>query len=189
MAARPGRPLFTRSGDDGSTSLGGGPRVPKDHPRVEAYGTLDELGSLLGMALAAAEPLPESLRERLRAVQGTLLLLAARLATPDPGHLATLPALPAASIPDLEEEIQQLSDALPPLRTFLLPGGCMCAAILQTARTVCRRAERRLITLQTCAPIEPAILVYLNRLSDWLFVLARTANQHAGVAERPWEPR
>lgn len=183
--------IYTRSGDQGETSLGSGERVPKDHVRVEAYGTVDELNAVLGALVAqlsAAEPAPSWL-PLLRQVQNDLFDLGADLCR----------RLPVAPVPDtalrvraeqvqqLEQAIDQLNADLPPLRSFILPGGNLAAAWCHLARTVCRRAERRVVTLSHQEPINPQVLSYLNRLSDLLFVVARVLNRESG-SEYLWEP-
>ncbi|MDR7542619.1 MAG: cob(I)yrinic acid a,c-diamide adenosyltransferase [Armatimonadota bacterium] len=172
--------IYTRTGDDGETGLLGGGRVPKDHPRVEAYGTLDEVNSALGLLAAHLEG---DLAEAVRAVQRTLFAIGAELATPEPGRV---PALGPVATGSLEGLIDRWESDLEPLKTFVVPGGSRPAAICHLARALCRRAERRVVTLARTEPVNPEILRYLNRLSDMLFVLARMLNRRAGVAEEPW---
>jgi len=178
--------IYTKTGDAGDTGLFGGPRVRKDSPRIEAYGTVDELNALLG--LARAESLPDELDALLYRVQNELFDLGAELATPNAEERG-LRSLGAAQITALEQAIDRGESQLAPLREFILPGGNRGAALLHVARTVCRRAERRLVTLAAVpgenVAAEP--VVYLNRLSDLLFVLARWTNQLAGVADVPWK--
>ena len=174
--------IYTRTGDGGETSLLSGGRVAKDHPRIEVYGTLDELNSLLGLLLT--EPIPEAAAGQLERVQGTLFAMGAALADAE-GRFARDPAEWAAG--PIERWIDDMDGELEPLKSFILPGGCRAAAIAHVARTVCRRAERS----ATAAGREPGgipdgILVYLNRLSDGLFVLARWLNASSGAAERRW---
>lgn len=177
--------IYTRTGDTGETGLFGGPRVRKDALRVEAYGTVDELNAVLGVARTAA--LPSRIDAILQRVQHELFEVGAELATPAAaarGHELVGPRHVAA----LEEDIDRVEESLPPLKQFILPGGAPGAAWLHLARTVCRRAERLVVALAH-APAEtlsPHLLVYLNRLSDLLFVLAREANQAAGQADIPW---
>lgn len=180
--------IYTRTGDGGDTGLFGGGRVAKSHPRVEAYGAVDELNAVLGWTgTAATEPL---IRERLATLQAELFAIGAHLATrsiegrPQP----KLPPLPDAAIPRLEQWIDEAEDGLPALRSFILPGGSPGGAALHVARTVCRRAERRVVELAAHEDVAESIVIYLNRLSDLLFVLARRENAHAGVQERPWLP-
>jgi cob(I)alamin adenosyltransferase len=174
--------IYTRTGDGGETSLLTGGRVVKDHPRIEVYGTLDELNSLLGLLLT--EPIPEGASGQLEKVQGTLFSMGAALADVE-GRYARDPAEWAAE--PIERWIDDMDGELEPLKSFVLPGGSRAAAIAHVARAVCRRAER----CATAAGRDPdgisdGILVYLNRLSDGLFVLARWLNAHSGVAERRW---
>jgi cob(I)alamin adenosyltransferase len=179
--------LYTRAGDEGFTGLYGGDRVTKAHPRLMAYGTLDELNSLVGMlrlyASAGAGAAPA-----LERVQHDLFVLGAILATP-PSALKRLDekmARPTWAIPDMEADIDRLSALAPPMRNFVLPGGSPGAAWAHLARTVCRRAEREVAALDAAEPVEPAVRVYLNRLSDWFFALARAENAASGVADVEW---
>jgi cob(I)alamin adenosyltransferase len=181
--------IYTRTGDAGDTGLFGGGRVPKTHPRVEAYGAVDELNAALGWAHATlADP---SIRGMLQEAQYDLFALGAHLATPDGerGRAPWLPPLPDARIPELEAWIDEAESELAPLRSFILPGGSQSGAALHLARTVCRRAERRVIALASEDTVDASIIVYLNRLSDLLFVAARLANSRAGIEEQRWEPR
>lgn len=178
--------IYTKTGDLGDTGLLGGVRVRKDHPRIEAYGTVDELNAVLGVARAAG--LPAGIDQVLARVQHELFELGAELARPTP-----LPAdkirLDGLAIERLEQAIDAGEATLPPLMQFILPGGSASAASLHLARTVCRRAERRILTLghQPGESIRSEVVVYLNRLSDLLFVLARVANHEAGTPDVPWE--
>jgi cob(I)alamin adenosyltransferase len=182
--------IYTRTGDRGETGLFGGGRVHKSHPRVEAYGDVDELNAAIGVALAAlAEP---EVREKLASVQPDLFAIGAHLATPRaPGGEPHphLPALPQGRATEFEGWIDQADSELPALHAFILPGGAPGAAALHLARTICRRAERRIIALDALESVEPEIVVYLNRLSDLLFQFARLANHRAGVADLLWAPR
>ena len=178
--------IYTKTGDAGETGLFGGPRVAKDAPRIEAYGTVDELNSVLG--LARTESLPSSIDALLRAIQNELFALGAELATPNPSaHGTSLIGPP--QIAALEAAIDRFEADLAPLAQFILPGGIKAAAVLHLARTVCRRAERRLVSFVREAeePVSGELVIYLNRLSDLLFVLARSANRTAGVADVPWQ--
>ena len=181
--------IYTRTGDRGETGLFGGARVAKDDARVEAYGDVDELNSVLGVAVAQ---LDGELAEGLRAVQTELFTLGARLATPAPEDGGRdnpwIPRLDPARVAELEAWIDRAEEELEPLQNFVLPGGSPAAAALHLARTVCRRAERRVVSLARAATIEEGVVVYLNRLSDLLFTLARLANRRAGVADVPWVP-
>jgi cob(I)alamin adenosyltransferase len=178
--------IYTKTGDDGSTGLFGGGRVRKSDARIECYGTVDELNAALGVAAVAAAP--AGLADSLRRVQNELFVVGAHLATPeDSPHTRSLPLLDDAMIGRLEMEIDNAEAELEPLRQFILPGGDEAAARLHLARTVCRRAERVLVEFALERPVSPTIVTYLNRLSDWLFVMARLANKRAGVADRVWE--
>ena len=180
--------IYTRTGDAGDTALFGGGRVPKSDPRVDAYGDVDELNAAIGFA-RSIEPLPR-IDEVLLPVQRDLFGLGALLATPDLEKMKE--QLRKARIDDdriagLERAIDAGEKELEPLRSFIVPGGTPKAAALHLARTVCRRAERRVVQLAAGAPdIPPVVVVYLNRLSDLLFVLARVANRRAGAGEVTW---
>lgn len=177
--------IYTKTGDLGETSLLGGARVPKDHLRVAAYGDVDETNAALGAVRALALPPLETL---LLAIQKDLFAIGAQLA--DPTHKVASKrakaAVTAAHVRRLEKAIDAREAKLPPLRSFVLPGGAPAAAFLHQARTVCRRAERSVVTLAREADVDPRIIVYLNRLSDLLFVLARFENRRAGIAEDRW---
>lgn len=183
--------VYTRSGDEGRTGLFGGQRVAKHHPRVEAYGTVDELNAVLGLAIEALAAEAADLQRQLRAIQSRLFDLGADLATPDDGRAgAWVRRAEAAWSTELEAQIDAMESELTPLTSFILPGGSPAAAWLHLARTVCRRAERRAVEAQTAGEaLSPAALVYLNRLSDWLFVAARLANARLGLADSPWVRR
>ena len=177
--------IYTRTGDRGETGLFDGTRVTKSHPRVAAYGEVDELGAWLGVARAA--DVDEDLRGMLLQIQRDLFALGARLA--DPAHRIAERVEKAAVGPEdiarLESWIDSLESELPPLRRFILAGGSPGAAALHGARTICRRAERAMVGLGPDA-YEPDLLTYVNRLSDLLFVMARAANRRAGAAEVEW---
>jgi cob(I)alamin adenosyltransferase len=176
--------IYTKTGDAGETGLFGGPRVRKDDPRIEAYGTVDELNACLG--LARCEPLPAEIAATIERVQHELFAVGAELATPDPARHG-LAIIGEPHIQTLEREIDALDAHLPPLKQFILPGGNRGAALLHVARSVCRRAERQVVALASAgANVSLAVLKYLNRLSDYLFVAARGANCLAGIAETPW---
>jgi cob(I)alamin adenosyltransferase len=177
--------IYTKTGDTGQTGLFGGARVSKASLRVEGYGEVDELNSVLG--LARAEGLVPTHDALLHDVQTQLFNLGAELATAED----TKASLGIALIGDdeiaaLERAIDAAEEPLAPLKTFVLPGGTRAAAFLHLARTVCRRAERRVVALAEHERVRPELVRYLNRLSDALFVLARAANHHAGVADVPW---
>jgi cob(I)alamin adenosyltransferase len=177
--------IYTRTGDLGETGLFGGPRVGKDMARIEACGALDELNATLG--LVRCEPLSEAIEEILRRLQGELFEVGAELATPDPVKHA-IRTIGRRHLETMEAEIDRFEQGLEPLDAFLLPGGCRAAAQLHLARAVCRRAERRLVTLvrRSEEQISLGLLAYLNRLGDLLFVLARVANARAGEEEPRW---
>lgn len=182
--------IYTKTGDDGSTGLFGGARVPKHDARVAAYGTVDELNSVLG--LVAAQDGDAEIRARMQAHQVELFNLGAILASGDQLSPKT-PALNADLVTQMEQQIDQADTELPPLANFILPGGCQQAALLHLARTVCRRAERETSAVRVAYPKlgqrnMPGIK-YLNRLSDWLFTMARLSNHRARVADIPWTPR
>jgi len=180
--------IYTRGGDQGSTSLGGGRRVPKDALRVAAYGTVDELNASLGAALAAG--LVPRVADELRRVQNELFHLGAELCTPeeDKGRYP-VPVIEAGHVARLEATMDELSAQLGPLENFVLPGGAPGAALLHLARTVCRRAERDVVALGRSEMVGDQALPYLNRLSDALFVLARWENRCRGVTEPLWDSR
>ena len=177
--------IYTRAGDAGQTSLGDGTRVPKTDARIEAYGTVDELNSCLGLVLAAPG-LPDELRPELELIQNELFDLGADLAVPLEDVKRERLRLVQERIDRLELAVDTVNERLEPLRSFVLPGGSEAAARLHLARTVCRRAERRTGTLANEAALNPLALAYLNRLSDLLFVFARAAN--AGRDEPLWRP-
>lgn len=179
--------IYTKTGDAGETALFGGGRVPKDHVRVEAYGQVDELNAVVGWARTFLKD-PE-LDGELARVQDRLFAAGAELATPaEAKSRRVVPPVEAAWLEDLERAIDRWDTELPTLKHFVQPGGSRAAAALHLARCVCRRAERRAVTLQRQAEVNPLVLVYLNRLSDFLFVAARVANHRAKVAETEWEP-
>ena len=176
--------IYTRTGDDGTTGLLGPGRVAKDSPRVEAYGSVDELNATLGVArtLDASKWLDPDLA----AIQSKLFNLGAELATTSPEALAKQARLADSDVAALEASIDRLEADLAPLTRFVLPGGTPLAAELHRARTVCRRAERRLVSLHRSDPIDPRLVIYLNRLADLLFVMARWSNAKAGARETEW---
>lgn len=180
--------LYTRKGDDGTTALGGGQRVAKDALRVSAYGTVDELNSALGVALAHGLSL--RLTQALAAVQNELFHLGSDLCfvEEDKGRFV-IPQVEARHVQALEALIDELNAQVGPLQNFILPGGCAGAAHLHLARTICRRAERDVSALTRQEPVGPYVLQYLNRLSDALFVMARYENHVHGVPEPLWDSR
>ena len=179
--------IYTRTGDAGTTGLGGGRRVAKDSPRVSAYGTVDELNSTIGVALALG--LCPRLTSELATIQNELFDLGADLCWPeDDERRGRIPTVQPKHIARLEALIDELNRSLAPLTNFLLPGGSPGAAQLHVARTVCRRAEREAIALSHDEPVGALVIPYLNRLSDALFVMARYENHDRGVAEPLWQP-
>lgn len=174
--------IYTKTGDLGQTSLFGGARVPKNDARIEAYGTIDELSSHLGVARTT--PLPSSVDAVLHQVQLDLFEIGAHLASPGTSRF---PGVDAARIEELEQAIDAMERELTPLTTFILPGGSSSSAHLHVGRTVCRRAERLVVALQDDSPATISTIAYLNRLSDFLFVAARFANHRAEVEDVPWK--
>ena len=176
--------IYTRTGDKGETSLFGGGRVPKNHARVEAYGTIDELNAALGVArsVGPSEPTDYWLQE----VQQHLFHLGSDLATPLDAKSDWVIRVEQSQINWLEDSIDQMTAQLQPLRNFILPGGAPVAAQLHVARTICRRAERLIVALQDTAEINMFVIIYVNRLSDWLFTLARYENAQADESEQKW---
>jgi cob(I)alamin adenosyltransferase len=180
--------IYTRGGDDGTTALGFGGRVPKDALRVECYGTVDELNSAIGVARAAE--LPAELDAALARVQNELFHLGSDLCVPEAEKKHhPVPRIEERHVAGLERLIDEWNERLPQLDNFVLPGGTAAAAALHLARTVCRRAERLLVALSRAEPVGAHALPYLNRLSDALFVLARVANRLAGRADVLWDSR
>jgi cob(I)alamin adenosyltransferase len=179
--------IYTKTGDQGTTGLFGGGRVPKDDPRVAAYGDVDELNAVLGMA-RSVEPMPR-IDEVLVPIQRDLFAIGALLATPDRDKMALhlqKARIDEGRIAELERAIDQGDEELEPLRAFIIPGGTPKAAALHVARTVCRRAERQVVRLQHEVELPALAVIYLNRLSDLLFTLARVANRRAGAGEVTW---
>lgn len=178
--------IYTKTGDAGETGLFGGPRVKKHDPRIEAYGTIDELNAALG--LVRCDLPPGEVESLLSQIQSELFDVGAQLATPDPAkHQMQL--LGQAPIRNLEQAIDQFEAQLPLLKQFILPGGVRAAAGLHLARCICRRAERRMVALAESESISAELIVYVNRLSDLLFVLARAVNQQAGAPDVPWQKK
>lgn len=180
--------IYTRTGDDGTTGLIGGARIDKSDARIDAYGTVDELNAAIGWAAVACDA---SIRVVLERLQHELFNIGSHLAMPDGSSAAPannpLPALDDAMIARLEGEIDAAQAILQPLQQFILPGGSESASRLHLARTICRRAERLTVALAKDRAVPGSIVTYLNRLSDWLFVQARLANQQAGVPDVAWK--
>jgi cob(I)alamin adenosyltransferase len=180
--------IYTRKGDDGTTGLGGGQRVPKDTLRVATYGTVDELNSTIGVALANG--LVPRLAQALPVIQNELFHLGSDLCFLEHDKAVfRIPQIEARHVEALERVMDELNEVVGPLENFVLPGGAPGAAYLQVARTVCRRAEREAITLAHGETIGPFVIPYLNRLSDALFVMARYENHQRGIAEPLWDSK
>jgi cob(I)alamin adenosyltransferase len=180
--------IYTRGGDDGSTGLGGGQRVPKDSRRIEAFGAVDELNSQLGVTLAG-ELSPE-LADPLREIQNELFHLGSDLCVlEEDKEKMPVPTVEARHVEALESLIDRLNAELPPLENFILPGGAPGAAQLHVARALCRHAERSVVALAAKEEVNPLVVQYLNRLSDALFVMARDENRRRGVADVCWDSR
>jgi len=185
--------LYTRTGDDGTTSLFDGTRVPKDHLRVAAYGDVDETNSFLGFAICGLfpnrrfDPAVRELCERMAQIQSELFVVGSDLATPVESRVRDkAPAVTAEQVTRLERWIDDATEAVAPLHSFILPGGCEAACRLHLARTVARRAERSVITLARVEPVGDQIIPYINRLTDLLFAWARQANHLAETPDVPW---
>jgi len=177
--------IYTKTGDAGQTGLFAGPRVSKNHPRIEAYGAVDELNATIGLTRTFAPP--DEVDQLLETIQHGLFAVGAELATPDPQAHGTA-LIDEAAIAALETAIDNNDAKLPPLKQFVLPTGTQMAASMHVARGICRRAERCFVTLQESEPdISLVTLRYLNRLSDLLFVLARVANSEAGITDTGWQ--
>lgn len=180
--------IYTRTGDAGQTSLVGGKRVSKSSVRLDSYGTVDELNSQLGMLACIVTPIDADSADFVRKIQNRLFNLGAYLAT-DNTDISVAPAgITESEIEGIEREIDRIEATLPPLTSFILPGGCQAACQANIARTVCRRAERRVIALSQTAPVNPLAIGYLNRLSDYLFDLGRHLNHLTSTPEESWRP-
>lgn len=180
--------IYTKTGDDGKTGLFGGERVRKSDAQVDAYGNVDETNACLGVA--RAQGLSQPLDDLLERIQSQLFVLGAELATPAAHRKRlSLPLLGAAEIEQLERSIDELEAELPPLQSFVLPAGSQGASALHLARTVCRRAERGVVDIAEPLQLRPELVIYLNRLSDLLFVMARHENHTAQVPDVAWAPR
>jgi len=177
--------IYTRTGDAGETDLFAGGRISKGHARLHAYGTVDELNAILGLAVATG--LDAAVQESVQRVQGELFTVGADLATPLDADARRIVRTTPELTRRLEDEIDGWQATLPVLKHFILPGGSLAGAFLHQARTVCRRAERWLVVLQESEPVNPEALRYLNRLSDWLFVVARVVSSRAGQEEMTWQ--
>lgn len=178
--------IYTRKGDTGETSLIGGTRVPKSHLRIEAYGTVDELNSFLGLVCYGQKGKPEE--AVLTSIQEKLFVIGSWLASDPAASRMKLPEITGADVEILEKEIDKMEEGLVSLKTFILPSGPEQAAWCHISRCVCRRAERLAVALSHEQEVAPVILQYLNRLSDYLFVLARKLSADGGITEKPWIP-
>lgn len=178
--------IYTKTGDDGTTGLFGGARLSKDHIRIEAYGTVDELNSCIGLLASTIND--AEMEGLLRNIQSRLFTIGSNLAS-QPGKDMITPDLKEEDIALLEQSIDKMQDSLEPLKHFILPGGSQSISAAHLARTVCRRAERRCVSLSNTSEVDPSIILYLNRLSDFFFVVARWLAHKEGVAEIKWEPR
>ena len=183
--------IYTKTGDKGQTSLVGGARVAKSDPRLEAYGTVDELNSVLGVLRAAVPnaglgPLAAQLDSSLQAIQNSLFNIGSHLACEDEKIRPSLPALSETQISALEKDMDSWENELPPLKNFILPGGSALAAFAHHARTVCRRVERECARLDGKVTIDTSHMIFINRLSDWLFLFARLSNYKLKIADTPW---
>jgi cob(I)alamin adenosyltransferase len=178
--------IYTRKGDEGNTSLIGGTRVPKHHLRIETYGTVDELNSWIG--LLRDQSIPEVHTNLLLRIQNQLFVIGSHLANDPDASGMKLPKLEDGEVSALEQAMDAMEEQLPEMRNFVLPGGHPVVSHCHIARCVCRRAERWVVHLTETAPVDPFILKYLNRLSDYLFVLSRKLAQELGAPEIPWRP-
>lgn len=178
--------IYTKTGDSGTTGLFGGDRVPKSHYRVEAYGTVDELNAYMGMV--RDQEVNQKRSTILTDIQNTLFTIGADLATAKEADKAKLPKLSEEDIKRLENEIDHMEESLPAMQHFILPGGHISTSFCHIARCVCRRAERLCVALNQKESVNPLVIKYLNRLSDYLFVLSRTVSQELEVEEVPWKP-
>ena len=180
--------IYTKTGDKGHTSLIGGTRVPKFHPRIEAYGTIDELNSYIG--LIRDQEISAHFKEILLEVQERLFTAESLIALdPETSQPVKLPQLYESDIEYLEKEIDAMNEVLPELRNFILPGGHPVVSYCHIARTICRRAERHTIRLSQSQPVPDLVIPYLNRLSDYLFVLSRRLGKDFNALETPWKAR
>ena len=178
--------IYTKTGDDGTTGLFGGARLPKNHIRIEAYGTVDELNSVIGWLMTHIDD--SDSKTLLLSIQSRLFTVGSNLAS-DPDKEMITPDLVDEDIKTIEESIDAMQHDLPQLKHFILPGGSPSVSAAHLARTVCRRAERRCVALAFESEVEPKIILYLNRLSDYFFVLARWLAQKEGIEEIKWIPR
>lgn len=178
--------IYTKTGDKGETSLFGGARLPKSHLRIEAYGTIDELNAQLGLLRDHVEN--ENIRDVILQIQNRLFTIGANLAS-DPSKKMATPDIIGSDVQLLEQQIDLMEENLPSLKNFILPGGHPVVSICHIARCVCRRAERRMVALSLESPVLPILIQYVNRLSDYLFVLGRYVGEKLGAKEVVWNPR
>lgn len=182
--------IYTKTGDRGLTSLVGGTRVAKTNPRLEGYGTLDELNSALGLVrstLIEVKPFGATVEKSLQTIQNCLFNIGSHLACENDAVRPNLPKVKPENIAQLESEMDRWEEELPPLKNFILPGGSVPAAHAHVARTICRRAEREMVRLAESVNVETDQLIYINRLSDWLFLLARRINFALGREDLQWD--
>ncbi|MBS1487145.1 MAG: cob(I)yrinic acid a,c-diamide adenosyltransferase [Bacteroidetes bacterium] len=179
--------IYTKTGDQGTTALFGGKRLPKSDLRIDAYGTVDELNSFLG--LVRDQPINTGRKEILTEIQDRLFTIGSILATDPANTKVKIPSLAEDDIKFLENEIDKMDAALPAMKHFVLPGGHASVSITHVTRTVCRRAERLVVALAHSVPVDPLVIKYLNRLSDFLFVLSRLMAQELNITESPWLPK
>ena len=178
--------IYTKKGDGGETGLLGGTRVPKYDTRIEAYGTVDELNAYLGML--GDQDAVHAFIPQIRNIQHQLFNIGSHLANDPEKSRFALPEIPEQAVTSLEESIDEMNTSLPELKNFVLPGGHPANSLAHIARCICRRAERRVVELSAQQPVSAIILTYLNRLSDWLFVLSRSISHHTQSPEIPWLP-
>ena len=180
--------IYTKGGDKGETGLFGGERVPKDSIRIEAYGTIDELNSFIGLTIIEIKD--QEVKELLNRIQNNLFTLGSDLAAPDneKNKKHNIPRIKESHFEEIEKEIDKFDSRMEELRNFILPGGCKSSALLHICRTICRRAERRVVTLSNGVNLNPEIIIFLNRLSDLFFVLARYENKISGIEDIKWQP-
>ncbi|MGK7392572.1 MAG: cob(I)yrinic acid a,c-diamide adenosyltransferase [Candidatus Cyclobacteriaceae bacterium M2_1C_046] len=179
--------IYTKTGDKGTTALFGGTRVSKSHERIDAYGTVDELNSYLG--LLRDQPVNQKRLDLLISIQENLFVIGSTLATEPGNDKVKIPRLKEEAISQLESAMDEMDEKLPPMRNFILPGGDQAISFCHIARCVCRRAERLVVKLSDSAQIDEIVVIYLNRLSDYLFVLSRMMTQELSAKEIPWKPQ
>lgn len=179
--------IYTKNGDTGTTLLIGGTRVPKNNIRIEAYGTVDELNSFIGLTSDSIDD--KKVKDLLKEIQDRLFTIGSTLASDPEKSRMKIPDLKEEDVVVLESEMDKMNERLPEMKSFILPGGLAANSICHIARCVCRRAERLAVALSENEPVEPLVIKYLNRLSDYLFVLSRKISMDAGADEIPWKPR